>query len=132
MAMIHWSKSLETGVESIDLQHRRLLDLLNDVHGVMVENRDMSELDDIFKKLMEYTDFHFRHEEELFEKYYFPFAPEHRREHARIKKDVMARFDKYREGKEELMDLLAFLVDWLQDHIKGVDRSFGDFINNRN
>ncbi|MBP7582762.1 MAG: hemerythrin family protein [Spirochaetes bacterium] len=132
MALIHWSKSLETGVETIDIQHKRLLDLLNNVHEVMVEGRDFSELDDIFKKLLDYTDFHFRHEEELFDRNNFPFASGHRKEHARLKKEVLNRMEGYRAGNMEAMDLLAFLVDWLQDHIKGVDMSFGNFIKHRN
>jgi len=131
MALIHWSRSLETGVQSIDEQHRRLLELLNGVHEVMVDGRDPSELDAILTRLMDYTDFHFRHEEELFDRNNFPFATGHRKEHSRLKEEVLARMENYRMGTMEPMDLLAFLVDWLQDHIKGVDKSFGEFIKNR-
>ncbi len=128
MAIIHWSASLSTGVETIDEQHRRLLEYLNRVHEIMVENRDEEELQEVFEGLMEYTAIHFRHEEELFDRYRYPFATGHRREHDRLRERLASEITEYREKRRDLMYLLAFLVDWLMDHIQGTDKAFGDYL----
>jgi methyl-accepting chemotaxis protein/hemerythrin len=128
MALIHWSGELETGVASIDAQHRRLVELLNSVHSIMVEHRDARELEEVFSKLVEYTGFHFDHEEELFERHFYPFADRHKAEHLKLKASLTEYINAFKEGSIEMMDLLAFLVDWLQDHIQETDKAFGRFL----
>lgn len=127
MPFITWSKNLETGIDSVDTQHRMLLEILNSVHTAMVEGRE-SEITNSFNRLMEYTESHFAHEEDLFTRFNYPFASAHKREHAKLKSEARARIAEYQSGSIGMMDILAFLIDWLQDHISTTDKKFGDYL----
>lgn len=127
MPFINWSQNLETGIDTVDKQHRVLLDILNNVHAAMVNGNEQV-INSAFQCLMEYTEFHFAHEEELFTRFKYPFAAAHRREHAKLKSDAESRIREYHTGSLSMMDILAFLIDWLQDHISASDKKFGDFV----
>ncbi len=127
MPFINWSKNLETGIDSVDEQHHILLDILNSVHASMAEG-DVSAIDASFKKLMEYTDFHFAHEEKLFAQFNYPFTASHKREHEKLKLEAQERIAEYKAGAIEMIDILAFLIDWLQEHIATTDKRFGDYL----
>ncbi|MCX7678682.1 MAG: bacteriohemerythrin [Spirochaetes bacterium] len=127
MSLISWSKNLETGIASIDEQHRILLEILNTVHATMVGSSE-GDLDAAFQRLMDYTQFHFAHEEKLFEQHKYPFAKKHAQEHQKLKSDAEMRISEYKGGKIGMIDILAFLIDWLQEHIVNSDKKFGNFI----
>ncbi len=127
MPFINWSQNLETGIASIDDQHRMLLDILNSVHAAMVGGQE-SAIDISFKRLMEYTEFHFADEEKLFAQFNYPFTASHKREHEKLKIEAQERIAQYKAGAIEMMDILAFLIDWLQEHIATTDKKFGDYV----
>lgn len=127
MVFISWNKNLETGIDSVDMQHRVLIDILNSIHSAMV-NGKQNEIETTFSKLMEYTEFHFAHEENLFLKYNYPFASSHKREHEKLKSTAQQRISEYKAGAIGMIDILAFLIEWLQDHISGTDKKFGDYV----
>jgi hemerythrin-like metal-binding protein len=60
-----WNNSFNTGIESIDAQHRQLVKLINLLASHMVQQSDSQTLDSIFTKLTEYAVYHFRTEEAI-------------------------------------------------------------------
>ena len=133
MALIIWNDSLQLGHEAIDKQHKKLVNIANDVHDSMLAGKSKSVLGSALADLIAYTQSHFRFEEQLFRKYRYPQIAEHVAEHANLASQVLdfkARFD---GGRTMLcVELLQFLTNWLSTHIAGSDREFVTYLRKRN
>ena len=82
--------------------------------------------------LDEYTDFHFKEEEELQEKAGYPERGKHHEKHEEFKKSIQELYE-YLQDYEGPTDQFSELVqknvvDWLFGHIKTFDRSVAEFI----
>lgn len=129
MAFFDWDDRFSVKVDSIDTEHKRLLALINDTHEAIVTGKKQNALADIFNGLIDYTREHFSHEEELHARYEYPDRLKHKIEHTELTQKVVDQYREFVKGKNiNLMDVLAFLVDWLQDHILRSDMKFGAFL----
>ncbi|HEY0835984.1 MAG TPA: hemerythrin domain-containing protein [Azospirillum sp.] len=121
--LIVWGAGHETGIDSIDQQHRGLVHLLNDLHRTSGRAPAPAEALALIDTLRDHVHAHFAMEEGVVR----AMAPgrflQHRAHHA-----VMgARFDAIRaEIAEGTLDVGVavrdFLRFWLMDHILGCDR----------
>ncbi len=132
MAFINWTDSLSVGVSEMDNQHKRLIAMINDLNEAMMMGKGKEALGKILSGLITYTQTHFTAEEKYFEKYNYPLAPSHRREHATFVKkvsEVKAAFD---AGKLSVtVETMNFLRDWLKNHIMGTDQKYTQFFNEK-
>ncbi len=132
MVFMYWSDELSANVEEIDLQHQRLLAMLNDLHTAMMERRGNEVLGKIIDGLAEYTVYHFSTEEELFDRYKYPDAEIHKAQHAAFVERVSDFRNRFaREEAILSIEVLDFLAGWVKNHIRGSDREFGPFLNDR-
>lgn len=65
MSLITWSDSYSVKNMQMDDQHRKLVDLINDLHGAMKLGQGRQKLGTILDALVDYTRTHFRSEELL-------------------------------------------------------------------
>lgn len=113
-----WDARLETGVRTIDLQHRILFDLLL---GLRDADRleGSSRLARVLAQLKAYASYHFHYEEAWVREHSTDHlqAAEHARLHASFDR-TLAELDR-RLGEEELDidDIRVFLQQWLIGHI---------------
>jgi hemerythrin len=119
-----WDKNLETGNRTIDDQHRRLIDAINNLQTAKLAGKGTSQLEELMVFLITYTIKHFRDEEALQIKYQYPDYSEHKGQHTDFKKQVdrlMAEIGA--EGPSPaLVDKVTELIgSWLFNHIKGHD-----------
>lgn len=63
-----WNKNFETGIERIDDQHKILISILNKLALTLTYNNPI-EINRVFKQLIEYAEFHFESEEEIWIEY---------------------------------------------------------------
>ncbi len=128
-----FDESLITGNKVIDEQHKELIGKINKLIVCCEENGGRLEAIKMLGYLEDYTEFHFKAEEELQEKVGYPGIAEHKKKHEEFKKAV-------EELNEMLMEVEgpteAFVqavqknvVEWLYDHIKGFDCSVATYIN---
>ncbi|MGE4504933.1 MAG: bacteriohemerythrin [Desulfovibrionaceae bacterium] len=127
--LISWGGKLVLGVQEIDRQHRRLVDLVNALYSGMRSGKAGDVMGELLSQLVEYTVYHFDHEEKLFAKHGYPEAKAHHEVHEKLKAQVGDFVGKYQSGKAEVsMDLMIFLRDWLTDHIMRTDRRYAPFL----
>ena len=132
MSLFEWSNDYSVGVPSIDTEHRRLVDLLNELHDCMTAGKAAEQLASILEGLVAYTTDHFRHEEELFAQHGFPDAQSHTEEHRRLVEQVLTLQGKLARHEATLtIELLRFLKNWLIKHILGADKAYGPFLVER-
>jgi len=60
-----WSVIFETGIEEIDIQHKRLVALLNELVSHLTYQTEIAGMNSIFNALKEYTVVHFTTEEAI-------------------------------------------------------------------
>lgn len=127
--MFKWQDSFSSGIEEIDNQHRKLIEIGSRVYDTALLNDDYDHYDElmaILQELVDYTQYHFGYEEELFEKYNYEKAFEHKIEHEffikKLKKITSKDLDN--SQREAFFQLLDFLSDWITGHILGSDKEY--------
>lgn len=127
MALITWGHGLEVGFGDIDVQHRRLVGMLNRLEQAVEQHSAGPVARQVLAELTAYTQVHFEFEERLMERHGLadhPLASEHRAEHRRLVDDVVAFQERIVAGDDMIdQEILYFLRDWLGSHILGTDRS---------
>ena len=132
MGLINWDSSLSVKVAEIDRQHQKLVMLINELNEAMKQRKTKEILGNIVDGLLSYTAIHFKTEEKYFAQYSYPDASTHNQEHTAFVKRVADFKEKFDKGQLALsIEVMKFLSDWLQNHIKGTDRKYSDFFNEK-
>ncbi|MEJ5366872.1 MAG: bacteriohemerythrin [Bryobacteraceae bacterium] len=125
MAFVDWKPEYSVGHAEIDQQHRKLVDLINNLHETMKLGGKPEDLKRILNDLVNYTRYHFGHEEKLMEKAGYPDLADHKRVHRAMVEQV----EKFRKEVESSrtgfsIKLMGFLKNWLTEHILGTDQKY--------
>jgi diguanylate cyclase (GGDEF)-like protein/hemerythrin-like metal-binding protein len=127
MESFHWDKYFETGLETVDEQHRALVDLINRF-GAALTQADIvtpGEIQTLLSELAGYAQYHFQEEEIMMlqvgidARHVEPHQQLHREfvdEVARLATGVVDRH-------QTAAGLLKFLIHWLAFHILGTDQA---------
>lgn len=133
MALIAWSNQLAVGIEEIDAQHQKLVQLINALHEHMLAGDAADIMGKVLDRVVEYTGFHFSTEERLMAEYGYPQSASHKIEHAKLVHTALDLQAKVHSGHAHVtMETMKFLRNWLQHHIMQSDQSFGKFLQSRN
>ncbi len=121
--LIRWSERLNTGIPEVDDQHRRLVDLINQLFKAMQHGSNKTEVSKVVDELVDYTQTHFRDEEDLMRRHGYPGLSEHQRIHQTFVATV-AKYAEKIKGDTHLSatEVFSFLKDWLLSHIEKQDR----------
>lgn len=124
MRFMVFSEKLVDGVIAIDAQHAQLIDIINHLYAISLRRKPISELDDVFEGLTEYTREHFAYEEKLMDETAYPKADEHRRHHEAVKKQIATyRASVTGENKTIIAaELLHFLKERMIAHMLTDDK----------
>jgi hemerythrin len=130
MALIQWKNEFSVNVVEIDRQHKKLIQMINDLSDAMKAGKGKEVLGKILDGLVSYTGTHFAMEEKYFEQFKYPESSPHKKEHADFVKKATEFRDGYANGKLGLsLQVMDFLSDWLQHHILIVDKKYSPFFN---
>ena len=130
MSLITWSGQLLVGVEEIDQQHQKLVQLINSLHNHMLAGDASEIIDKVLDRIIQYTGFHFETEEKLMQAFDYPDSVAHRSEHSDLVNTALTLQQKLRNGNGHItMETMHFLQDWLQHHILGSDKKFASYLN---
>jgi hemerythrin len=128
---ILWTERLAVGHETIDAQHRELFARFGDLLEACKQNRGKEKLSLLFSFLEDYVGSHFDEEERLMAAKAYPDLGAHREQH-RIFIDRLQDLGKLlrKDGPSlhVLVDTNHVLLDWIINHIKGVDVQLGAYL----
>jgi hemerythrin-like metal-binding protein len=123
MAHIEWDERFSTGIDDVDGDHRKLIDLINQLHQAMILGQTRRELPAIVSELLDYTLRHFQREEALMVQHQYPDTEQHRLLHAHFTKMVTNFRAKLELGDFAIStSLFVLLQNWLIEHIMQADR----------
>lgn len=132
MIVGEWNPSYALGIQVIDEQHQKLIEIIARLKDSMHEGLSEQALMEILGELVEYTKYHFSTEEKLFKKYHWSSAKKHTQEHEKFIKKVEGFLTKS-DNRDQTqfgmgIELLSFLNNWLINHIKVSDRAYVSFL----
>ena len=132
MALVEWTTDLSVNVAEIDTQHRKLVAMINDLNEAMKQGKGKDVAGKIVNDLYSYAGSHFATEEKLFDRFGYPEAPSHKARHREFVKKVSEFKESYESGKLALtVEVMNFLKDWLTSHIRGTDKKYSAFFNEK-
>lgn len=132
MALMEWNPALSINVKQFDDQHKKLVNMVNDLHDAMKIGKGNEVLGKILDGLISYTASHFADEERLMGTHAYTGIAAHKVEHEKLVKQVLELQQKFKSGQPILTNtVMMFLKDWLVKHIQGDDKKYGNFFNSK-
>lgn len=132
MAFFAWGKEYETGIKEVDAQHKKLIELINELYEAMRCGKGMEVMGKILSDLIKYTKTHFTYEEYLMGTYGFPELSSHKSEHQGFTSKVLDFERDFKEGKVGLtVQVMNFLKEWLANHILKIDKKYVPFLKSK-
>ncbi len=125
-----WDESLDTGIEVIDEQHKRIVDYINTLHTA-IATKDKEAVSDVLDQLINYTVTHFSFEESLMEQHGYMHTDAHRKVHEMFTGRIQTYQKELNAGRDISRKLLNDLKIWLTSHIKSEDSDYVKVINTK-
>jgi hemerythrin len=132
MALMEWSDKYSVGINSIDVQHKQLVALINNLFEALSKGKGDQALAPILNELIVYTKTHFAYEERLFTQYAYPDSSLHKADHDKLAAQVLDIQKQMQEGKVGVsVGTMTFLKEWLSGHIMGSDKKYGPYLSGK-
>lgn len=132
MALIAWNDSYSVKVKQMDEQHKKLVEMINQLHEAMKVGQGKQAVGDVLNALVSYTKTHFANEESLMKTHGYPGYEDQKKAHTNLVGQVGDIQKKFLAGNAPLsQDVMVFLKDWLIKHIQGTDQKYGLFFNSK-
>jgi len=132
MAIMSWSDSYSVGISSIDMQHKKLIGMINELHDAMAQGKGRDVMAGLVRNMASYALIHFSAEEKLMQDKGYPELSAHKAQHDAFKQKV-SDFEAKVSGNKlgVTLEVMNFLKDWLSNHIMTIDKKYGPFLNER-
>lgn len=130
MKDIVWSQILSVGVDEIDEDHRKLVNIFNILNHSVAEGDAPEYLVAVLTELINCTVWHFSHEERLMLKYGYGEIEEHRAEHRELIESAKELQQEILQTDKPVADEhIEFLERWLTEHILTADMRLGSYLS---
>lgn len=121
---------LSVAVQEFDDQHKKLIDLVNELDDAMRAGKSKDVLEKTLKGLISYTASHFAAEEKKMTAHKYPAYAAHKAEHEKLVAKVLQYQNDLLTGKVAIsVELMQFLKDWVTQHIMNTDKKYSAFFN---
>ena len=122
---VPWKPEYSVGVQSMDAQHKRLLDMINRLHSALKRGEGATATGAILKDLLQYTEHHFAEEEEMLESIHYAGLGAQRQAHQTFVGKVKDAHRRWEQGDPAVaQDAMNLLSTWLPQHIVKMDKQY--------
>lgn len=119
-----WDPQWNTGVAVVDEEHRKLFNMFMVFNDAWDVGYGFSILGSMLTEVLDYTNYHFQHEEEELQKRGYAGLEEHRIRHQQLRQQALEYQKRFMQGgdRDRLgLDVALFLQNWLIHHIQEMD-----------
>lgn len=128
-SFLEWKDEYSVGIDSIDQQHRKLVNLINQLQTAVNYSTGEEFEREALDELVNYTKTHFTFEEGLMEQNDYPDFESHRAQHKYMIQKVEAVLAEYEKDRDTAMNnALNYLSEWLINHINGTDKEYSSYL----
>ncbi len=126
---VEWKNEYSVGIDSIDQQHKKLLNLINQLQTAVDYSTGEEFERDALDELVAYTKTHFTYEEGLLEQNNYPDFEPHKVQHTKMIEHVEEVLAEYEKDQHTAMsNAVEYLKGWLINHINGTDKQYSSFL----
>lgn len=133
MARIEWNASFSVNNKEIDSQHKKLIEMYNNLHEALIQGtteQTSNTKQETLALLSEYVVFHFATEEQYMQSIHYPGFDEHLESHTTLTRQIQ-RIQRDIENKSVILStsILKILRNWITEHICEKDQEYARFKN---
>lgn len=126
---VEWKDDYSVGIDSIDQQHKKLLNLINQLQTAVDYSTGEQFEREALDELVDYTKTHFTYEEGLMRDNDYPDFEPHKLQHEKMFEKVREVLAEYEQDQDTAMANAAdYLKDWLINHINGTDKEYSSYL----
>ncbi len=127
---LKWTEELSIGNPDIDNEHKRIIEIYNDLVDHIIEKRGREAFAQILSKMTDYSLTHFKKEEGYMEKFSYPHLKEHKNYHRHyIYKVSMYNVNLMSTAPPNPSEIVEFLKGWWVNHILDIDKQYEKYKN---
>ena len=132
-----WKESYCLNIDEIDIQHKRLLKIGDEVYDIAILDDGYDHYDEIMiviDKLLEYIEYHFNYEENMLKEYNYEELHNQEEEHSLYihkVKLIASREDIDDNQRKTILEILDFLAQWITNHIMVSDRKYAIYLKEK-
>lgn len=129
MPLLNWKEAYSVGSTEIDDEHRHLFAIINDFYDRQYTGTSIADIEKLLTQLVFYAEDHFQHEEQIMATANYPKLEAHHAEHEQLVHNIFDLAHSIESGHDTVdQQTLAFLKNWLLDHILQHDMEFADYL----
>jgi hemerythrin len=126
---IEWKDEYSVGIASIDQQHKKLINLINQLTTAVDYSTGEEFEREALADVVDYTKTHFTYEEGLLKDNGYPDFEAHRAQHKDMIAEINAVLGEYEQDHDmAIRHACNFLSGWLVNHINGTDKQYSSFL----
>jgi hemerythrin len=122
MSLIEWKDEFSVGVAEVDLEHRELIDLINDLHDLMGEGATKDQVTAALGEIHAQISAHFALEEKHMRDTGYDSLPSHKNNHEELLDEIRDIMDSVEDdGRYDEAQLSRELERWFSEHFRTHD-----------
>lgn len=126
---IVWRDEYYIGIDLIDQQHKKWLEIANKYLEAKENHSEAEVLKSTLTELVEYTKYHLHTEEKEMLNSGYKTINSHKLLHKKLTDQVVQILEHLKEGRLNAVEELSLLLrDWLINHILHEDKEFGEHL----
>jgi len=133
---VKWDKKFSIGIQGIDAQHKRLIELCNETYKKLMEGGPShsseawrTPVKEALAECVDYAIIHFGSEEKVMADANYPGLAKHKKEHDKFTRKVQHEFESFDSMTfSAALQFVKFLYEWILSHIAHEDKLIASFI----
>jgi len=122
MSLLQWKPEYSVGIESMDAEHREMIDLINGVYAKLGESPDAQDIEGCLDDIFNTISLHFALEERLMRDNSYAEYEDHKENHEDLLDEIRDLMDEFVADSETGARLLEKrLSDWFANHFATFD-----------
>lgn len=123
---------ISVNIKELDQQHKKLINLSTVFCVSKKSHIKQEELSRLLDDLVDYTETHFKREEELMKQWEYPDYADHKSDHENLAQQVLNTKKKHVAGHENTVTAIDMLLSYnFANHIIEVDKKYGPYFNSK-
>lgn len=132
MDLIKWRDAYGTGILSMDDQHRKIIDLINELYKKIRREDTHGSVQEVLVEMMKYAEEHLQAEEKLLKINEFHDYDEHISKHVIYRERLKALMaESQNDPDAAVKSTYTFLRQWWMGHIVEEDKKYGEFLKGK-
>ena len=124
-----WKEEYSVKISVIDDQHKKFLDIINELKVIINRNECKEKVSQIFFQLAYLIDHYFIKEEIYFKDLKYPHFDQHKAQHNTfIERTIQFQKDVENNKPDLCLEIYQFLENWFDEHILKYDKDAVEFL----